>query len=258
MPKTKFYDSGATGKMNVAGLMSGSGTNLVKIIEHERTMEEDSWSPYRVSVIFSDRYDSKAYEIGRQFDIPVITRDISAFYRARNRPRSDMEVRAEFDAETIKSLSPFEIDVAAYAGYMSIATDHLMSAFLGVNVHPGDLRVVNENGRRKYVGDDAVGVALRDRSIELRSTTHVIEPEVDGGRIFVVSNPVLVSYPEGTPDYPQMTDQLQTQLKETGDWDIFPKTLEAIARGRFAEEGKNSPLYFNGNPIPNGITVDQL
>ena len=54
----KLYNP-ANGLMRVAGFMSGSGTNLRKIIEYERALiREQAGSPYEVVVIFSDNPES--------------------------------------------------------------------------------------------------------------------------------------------------------------------------------------------------------
>ena len=149
-----------SGRMRIAGLMSGSGSNLRKIIEHGRATEDrEGRAPYHVVVIFSDNPASNAEKIGNDYKIPVIIRDLEAFYKGRGKPRRDLAVRAGFDQGTVEALKPFNVDVAAYAGYMSIATDLLINAFLGVNVHPADLSVMNGD-RRKYTGDHAVRDAI--------------------------------------------------------------------------------------------------
>ncbi len=43
----------------------------------------------------------------------------------------------------------------------------------------------------------------------------------------------------------------QERLKERGDWVIFPKTIEDIGRGRFAQN-ETGDLYYDGIPIPKG------
>ena len=58
------------GEMRVAGLMSGSGTNLRRILEFQREMQNEGGCPFRVVVIFSDRLDSNATRIGADFDLP--------------------------------------------------------------------------------------------------------------------------------------------------------------------------------------------
>lgn len=248
-----------SGIMRVAGLMSGSGTNLRRIIENEeRLARECGESPYRVVVIFSDCFDSKAVEIGKDYDIPVVTRDINAFYKRRGRPKKDLSIRREFDNETVRALSSFNIKVAAYAGYMSIATPPLIKAFLGINVHPADLSV-KIDGRRKYTGDHAVLDAIREGERDISSSTHIIEEEVDQGRILMISRPMKVIISDGTDVEDsnamiKVVDENQERLKEFGDWIIFPKTIEFIAAGRYSVD-ESGNLYFDNKPIPEGVRL---
>lgn len=256
---TPLYDP-SNGQMRVVGLLSGSGSNIRKIIEFEKQLKiERGASPFSMVVLFSDNSESNAVKIGKDFDIPVVVRDIIGFYAARGKPRRDMQVRAEFDRETVNALAPYKVSVAAYGGYMSIATQPLIDAFLGVNVHPADLSI-RENGKRKYTGDFAVRNAILNGEKFLRSSTHIIEPEVDGGRILMISPKLEVSLRENfDKNYVSLVKEVanehQSKLKEYGDWVIFPKTLLYIAEGRFAQD-ENGSLYFDGKQIPQGLRLE--
>src|SRR3989344_768487 len=230
--------------MRVAGFMSGSGSNIRKIIEASKREH----GLYEVVVLFSDRAGSKANAIGKDFDIPVITRDIEGFYAARGKQLRDMTVRREFDWMTQEALAPHVVNVIAYGGYMSIVTSLLLRTYLGINVHPADLSVVDGNGRRRYTGDKAVAKALQAGERFIRATTHILEEKVDYGKVLMVSAPLDVRAGESA-------DDAQSRLKEAGDWVIFPQTLRYLADGRFArdDEGK---IHFDGEPIPNGVRLE--
>lgn len=248
------------GQMKVVGLMSGSGTNLRKIIEYERQLKrERGSSPYKVAVIFSDTFDSNATKIGKEYDIPVVTRDLRGYYAEREKPRRDMKVREEFDHETVKALESYEATVAVYAGYMSVATKPLIKVFLGINVHPADLSVLNPDGSRKYTGDNAVRDAILAGEKYIRSTTHIIEEKVDYGKILMISRPLKVKLgknfnPDDTCLVKKVEEENQNRLKETGDWIIFPKTLLYMAEGRYSKD--KDKLYFDGKAIPNGLKLE--
>jgi len=258
MKITPFHNPNE-GILRVAGFMSGSGTNLKKIIEHRQTLKNSiGESPYDVVVVFSDRWDSNANLIGKEYDIPVVTRDINSFYEHRGKPKKDMFVRAEFDAETVRALKPFNVKVAAYAGYMSIATKPLIEAFLGINVHPADLSV-EVDGKRKYVGAHGVRDAIVAGEKTIRSSTHIIEEIVDGGRLLMISEPVPVEIENGADPGDKETLKTiekfnQNKLKEAGDWVVFPKTIELIALGKFGydEQGR---ICFDGKPVPKGYKL---
>lgn len=249
----------AQGPMQVAGFMSGSGSNLRKIIEHERELaQRHGQAPYHVAVIFSDNPKSNAAAIGTEYKLPVIIHDIKQFYQERNKPLRDLAVRAEFDQYTVEALTPHHIAAAAYAGYMSIATSVLINAYLGINVHPADLSIM-QNGQRKYTGLHPVRDAILAGEPELRSTTHLVSEQVDGGKILMISEalPVTINNFSSLSRTEQNTiaDTYQNQLKEIGDWVIFSKTLEYLATGRFAQDDAGQ-LYCDQQPIPHGLKLE--
>jgi folate-dependent phosphoribosylglycinamide formyltransferase PurN len=257
MALVKLYDAKELGPMNVAGFMSGSGTNLVKLIEYEqRLKQERGESPYHVAVIFSDNPDSNAVKIGSRFAIPTFTYSLESFCAKNGVSIKDMGARAEYEKRTRRVINQFGCGVVAYAGYMRKATEVFVNSFLGVNVHPADLTIEGENGKPKYRGDHAVRDAIMAGEKEIRSTTHLVSNEVDCGGILMVSAPVKINYPIVESELVNpLADLYQTKLKEKGDWVIFPKTLEYIADGRFAWDGKHN-LFFHGGPIPNGIRLE--
>ncbi|MDO8563478.1 MAG: formyltransferase family protein [Nanoarchaeota archaeon] len=240
MTLTKLYDP-ANGPMRVGGLISGKGSNLVKLIEKEN-------ENYKMAVIFTDNPASNARLIGERHNIPVEVNDIKEFYAKRGKPLTDMDVRAEFDARTVELLKPYNIDMIVYAGYMKIATPTLINAFLGINVHPGNLRVLDPDGKRKFRGGKAVELAMDAKEEFISASVHIMTPEVDGGPLLMVSKPLRV-------DYSLSPSQNQDKLKEVGDWKIFPRTLEYISQGRYSKD-KNGKIYFDNTQIPTGIKLD--
>ena len=245
------------GPLKLVGLMSGSGTNIRKILEYQIKLEKQAaTSPFRMVVIFTDNANSNASKIGMEYDIPVITRDIAGFYAKRGKKRSDLSIRPEFDAETVKALSPFEVKVGVYGGYMSVATAPLIHAFLGVNVHPADLSI-EEKGKRKFTGDHAVRDAIAIGEKTIAATTHIIEDAVDQGPILMISIPLPViikkEWDLSNPAHLKEAEEFnQERLKENGDWLIFPKTIEYLAQGRYGRD-ETGTLYCDGRLIPHGV-----
>lgn len=249
MPEVTSLYAHVGRKMRVAGFMSGSGTNLRKILEYERSEDRG----YQVKVIFSDNAESKAPEIGRDFDVPVIVRDIKGFYTVHGKPLNDLGARRAFDTRTTSWLRNEEIDCIALAGYMSIITTPLINGFLGVNVHPADLSIM-QDGKRKYTGDNAVRDALSAGEREIRATTHLVTRRVDQGPLLMISSPVQVIQPVFDDVLDTMAKAYQDKLKEVGDWQIFPKTLELIADGSFQQDTQGT-LHFVGKPVPQGVRL---
>jgi len=74
----------------------------------------------------------------------------------------------------------------------------------------------------------------------------------------MVSDPLPVTLPEPLEDlvrdrgrFEQVVDHHQEQLKEAGDWKIFPGTIELIARGRFAFDSQGQ-VHLDGSPVSQG------
>jgi len=239
------------GPMRIAALMSGTGSNLRKILELQRQRED----LFRVVMIFTDTADENACNarrIAEEHKIPYYCNDIKRYYLEKGKSdRKDMRVREEYDAETATLLKMHEIDVVALCGYMSIITKPVIGQFLTINVHPADLRIKDESGRRKYagcIGADCVKMARTNGETEIRSTTHIVTDEVDAGQVLMVSLPVKLP-PNNNCDGDDLPHRYQEKLKEEGDWLVYPETIKALAEGRFAVDEKNV-IFLDGRPTP--------
>lgn len=241
-----LYDP-RNGVMRVIGFMSGSGTNIRKLLEHQHRMV---YQAYEIVALFSDKAESNAPPIAKEFDIPVVVRDIRGFYKKRETPLKDLSLRPQFELAALTSLHGYEAVAAAYGGYMSILSPVLVKSYIGVNVHPADLSIKSLDGKPKYRGGHAVADAIHAGESVLRASTHLMNLEVDCGGVLMISNPIPVN--------PEMTVEAnQDFLKTEGDWKIFPKTLEYIANGRYARD-ETGTLHFDGKPIPHGIRIDEI
>ncbi len=262
-----IFDPKETGRpMRVAAFMSGSGTNVIRLLERQKELEtEPEGPPFRIIFIFSDRSDgtSAGENIALEAGIPYFSYDIRKFYQLRGLKRScstpeGMEVRREFDSVASRLVRAFDVDIIALAGYMSYITLPRC-----VNVHPSDLSLLNRDGKRKYVGDKAVSDAIENGESILRSSTILTDTGVDTGPLLMVSEPLKVELSMPLPDlfrdemaFKDVVSKYQTRLKEIGDWKIFPMTIEMIARGRFSLDS-NRNVYFDGKPVPKGYKLEK-
>jgi len=262
MGLTPIFDPGpAKSPMRVAAFMSGSGTNIIRLLEKEKALKDSTGgAPFHVVFIFSDRSDGKSQgeRIARENCIPYFSFDIREFHRVKNIKRTvetpeGMGARKEFDSIPAILVKAFDIDVIALGGYMSFTT-------LGrcVNVHPADLSLLTPDGKRKYTGDHAVKDAIVAGEKILRSSTLWTDQGVDTGPLLMVSAPVDVVLPlpleelkKDPAGLSEVVDLHQHRLKEKGDWVIFPLTIEMIAKGRFALDEFNN-VYVDGLPVPDG------
>ena len=264
--------------MRVACFMSGTGTNVMKIIEHQLSYNSRGENcPYETALIFTDVKDERVNRAGRKrcyakdisekFQIPYVCNDVRDFYRSKGRKTiRDLSLRPEFDKITLEKIKDYEIDLIALGGYMCIFSRLVLEAFPGriVNVHPADLSIT-EDGERKYVGMHAVRDAILAGEEYLYSTTHIVRERVDYGEILMRSKPVEVRIPDGVAleDLQKRKNRKllnrivkdhQNRLKEKGDWVIFPKTLEMIAQGRYGiDEAGN--IYVDGKLMSKGYRL---
>jgi folate-dependent phosphoribosylglycinamide formyltransferase PurN len=262
MPLTPIFDPLETGRpMRVAAFMSGAGTNVKRLLEHEEGLKgREGSSPYEVIFIFSDRSDGlcAGERIALDNCLPYFSYDIRAFHRKRGLDRNvqtakGLEARRVYDQVAKRLVKAFDIDVIALGGYMSYTTLERC-----VNVHPADLSVLLPGGSRKYVGDQAVRDAIMAGETTLRASTLWTDEGVDTGPLLMVSKPVHVGFSEPLETLIKDEKKLlevvghqQELLKERGDWRIFPLTIEMIARGRFALDEENR-VYVDGFPVPEG------
>ena len=265
MPVTPIFDSKKTARpMRVAAFMSGSGTNIIKLIEKEKALKAgEAVSPFEVIFIFSDRSDGACAGEKIAFDngLPYFSYDTRAFHRLRSLKRTvltpeGMAARKKYDRVAMRLADAFEIDAIALGGYMSYITLNRC-----VNVHPADLSIRLPDGRRKYVGDYAVRDAIAAGENTLRASTLWTDEGVDTGPLLMVSDPLSVELPQpletlrkDNKRFLQIVEEHQKRLKEVGDWMIFPLTIEMIARGRFGLDEDNR-VYVDGKPVPNGYKV---
>ena len=237
-----LFDSKLRRAMRVACFMSGSGTNVRKIIEHQlRLKRERGKSPYEVVVIFTDNPKSNAKIIAEEYGIPFVLNDIKKFYNGRN--IRDMFIRGEYDKKTLESIELYNIDLIALGGYAWVVTKPLLFRYTIVNVHPADLSV-RVNRKRKYVGLHHIPAmkAILAGEKYLHSSVHLVTRNLDMGEILIISKPLKVELPIDLEDLKKtknksllikVAQEHQSKLKEIGDWEIFPLTIQWIAEGRF-------------------------
>jgi folate-dependent phosphoribosylglycinamide formyltransferase PurN len=266
MSLTPLFDPDAAGRpLRVAAFLSGSGSNVTKIIQRQLELEqEQGQAPFEVVFLFSDVTDGscRGERIAHQYDKPYFARDIRRWHESRGLKRTvatpeGWAARIEFDHTARTLVAAFEIDVNVLAGYMSVITLPRC-----VNVHPADLGLKNPDGTRRFVGDDAVRDAIAAGQTELRASTLWTDEGVDSGPLLMISPALPVDLPATLEELRadpaglrRVADEHQERLKEIGDWVIFPKTLEHLAAGRYALD-EDGVIHVDGRPAPDGLRLD--
>jgi len=209
--------------MRVVVLFSGGASALKYLLEHDPHLG----SKYEVVGAFTDRPDASGISIAEKAGIPVEVLSFREFLNERGASFKDPKARRAYFAEVLKRIEKWNPDVLMLSGFMLIVTDPLLSAhrLRILNVHPADLTVVDERGRRKYVGLDVVRKALEAGERFTRSTVHLVTEEVDGGPIVALSDPLEVQ-PGVSPE------EHQERMKWACDGPAYRKALELLAEGR--------------------------
>lgn len=242
-------------ELRVAVFFSGGASGLRYLADQDPNYGE----AYEVVGAFTDQPDASGVEAVRDLDVPVKSNDIDAFYSERDAPMKDMEVREEFDRETLEMIEPWDADVVVLSGYMRILTDPVVEEYTVVNVHPADLRF-EEDGERVYTGFDPVYDAVEAGEPYTRSSVHLVTPEIDDGPLLTVSRPFEVHRDlvdallehdavDAVRDY---VESHQEWMKWMGDGPALAKALELLAEDRVdvgdGPEGKEA--YVDGEEGP--------
>lgn len=285
----KLYDP-MKGPMRLAIFMSGSGSNAVKILEAHAEQEMSGVVSFEPALIFTDNPGSNAKKIAREFgNLPFVCNSIQTFYGKRSVSLNDMGVREEYDYLQSKILRDAGINSVALAGYDWVVSPSICDNFVVTNVHPGDLRVKKlEDGKRRYIGLAWIpsAKAILNREENVYTSVHLVTSGLDEGPLLAVSAPqpvpkealslereVLLGEANSLKDitdfikgHPGISDEeisklfpiygyakkCQERLKVHGDWVEFPQAIVNLSSGSYERDGEGK-LYFEGNPIPNGL-----
>ena len=236
--------------LRVALFFSGGASGFSYLADHDPNFGED----YEVVVGLSSDPEASGLDAFRGAEIPVETNDIEAFYETREASLTDLEVRADYDAETAATLERYEPDLILLSGYMWILTEPVTETYPVINVHPADLAIEDDTGERRYIGADPVYDAIVEGETETRSTVHFVTPAVDAGSILVRSRPL--------PVHRDLVDDLdafdaeggireyanahQEWMKWEGDGPAIATALELIASGRV--DYRDGTVRIDGTP----------
>jgi phosphoribosylglycinamide formyltransferase 1 len=146
----------------VAILISGSGSNMVRLVE---SMTGDH--PGRPCLVVSNVPGAGGLDRARALGVPVAVVDHRAF------PRD----RAGFEAALDAVLTGAGAEVLALAGFMRVLTPDFVARWSGrvVNIHPSLLP--------KYPGLDTHARALAAGDAEAGCTVHAVTADLDAGPI---------------------------------------------------------------------------
>jgi phosphoribosylglycinamide formyltransferase-1 len=201
--------------LQVAVLLSGSGTSLENLFEHISRNQVDA----EIAVVISSKEGAFGLERARQHGVPAIT------VSRKHTP----EIGAFNDAIHAE-LTRYEVDLVACLGFLSLF--ELRGKFEGrtLNVHPALIPAFCGKGfygRRVHEAVLNAGVKLSG------ATVHFVDGEYDKGPIIVQETvPVLE---DDTPD--SLAERVQEAERR-----LVPRAISLIAAGRVRIEGRRTRI----------------
>lgn len=256
---------------NMAIFLSGGGSNAEKLLNDKQVLE--CTNP--VVLVTDAPEKSRARLIGEKYNLPVVEFSIREFYRSHGLQSTSLatekgrEVRELWTNELRKKLQPYQIDFGVLAGFEPLS--NITDDFPCLNVHPGDLSVVDADGNRCYVGlhsrpvESAIlaGEKALRASVIIALSFNDAGKDMDNGILLGISQPMDIDFGHLTLDELKNIKSLRTgkkpsggwkdelenlalrsqeQLKYCGDHVILPLTVRDFANGCFA--WKDGVLYY--------------
>ncbi len=227
-------------KMRVVLGGSGEGSTIRALLEYERR-ERPNWV---IQALFTATFaksntPSKISQIGREYEIPVISLEksygeFSKEERAQDASLSAEKIRVLFHNIILQKLNDLKVecDLVGLAGYMLIVPDEFIKHFnhAVINSHPAD--------PQKYKGKNAVLDALSSGEKGSYTVIHCVTSKMDEGLELVRGK--FVPYTGGDPVTEEKANAHQQKQKLKSDFPAYIEALNAIAAGKL---GFHGPLY---------------
>lgn len=191
------------GKVKIAVLVSGGGTNLQALIDAQARGIITSGE---IALVISSNPD--AYALTRAENAGIATEII---------PRKG---NSEFESQLISTLDAAGIDLIVLAGFMCILSERFTAHFRNriINVHPSLIP--------SFCGSGFYGLRVHEAALAYGvkvtgATVHYVNEIPDGGKIILQK---AVSIEDG--DTPEI---LQKRVMEQAEWIILPEACEIVA-----------------------------
>ena len=189
--------------INIAVLVSGSGSNLQALLDAQRTGVLDAG---QISLVVSDRPGAYALERARAAGVKTLELD-------RRAPAMEEQL--------ISALREGHVELIVLAGFLTILSGSFVQAYAGriLNVHPS---LLPDFGGRGFYGLRVHQAALA-RGVKVSgATVHLVTDEPDGGPILLQK---AVRVRKG--DTPQT---LQRRIMEQAEWQLLPRAAQMMCK----------------------------
>ncbi len=209
--------------LSIAVFISGRGSNLAALIEACRRSE----FPAKIAVVLSNRADAGGLALAREAGLATEI----ALHR-------DFPDREAFDAEIMRRLSRYKIDLICLAGFMRLLTASFVEAWRDrmINIHPSLLPAfpgLHTHARALEAGVRVTGC-----------TVHFVRPGMDEG-------PILIQAAVPVMDFDDEASLSARVL--AAEHLIYPRALELIAQSTLTIDGNRVKTGGAGVTPPNLI-----
>lgn len=188
------------GKLKVAVLISGGGSNLQALLDY--CAQEESAA--EIVAVISNK--ATAYGLERAQKAGVETRVIK---------HTDYADREAFDGALHELISEYDVDLVCLAGFMRLLTDGFVQRWRDrlINIHPALLP--SFKGLHTHARALETGVKFHG------ATVHYVRPAMDEGPIIIQAC---------VPVLPDDSEESLAQRVLEQEHVIYPKALDLIAR----------------------------
>lgn len=183
------------GKMNIAVLVSGGGTNLQALIDYEKAHED---CPYHINIVIADT--KKAYALERAEKAGIETKIVSPYAvmgAEKAKAASKEEKRCAVSDAALDAARAAGAEAVVLAGWLTVLSGRIIEEYSNriVNLHPALLPKFGGVGMWGHNVHEAVLAAGEKES---GCTVHLVDSGCDTGKILVQRKvPVL---PGDTPE----------------------------------------------------------
>ncbi len=194
-----------SGKIKVAVLVSGGGTNLQALINEEKRGK----IPHaELALVVSNNADAYALERARNAGIAC------AVCPKKGVPQQ------EFEAALTETLQSHGIELIVLAGFMCILSENFTKQYTKriINIHPSLIP--------SFCGKGFYGLHVHEAALEYGvkvtgATVHFVNEIPDGGEI--IMQKAVDIMPEDT------AETLQKRVMQEAEWILLPKALEQVS-----------------------------
>ena len=206
-----------TGKVKIAVLVSGGGTNLQALLDAEKSGVLRSG---KISLVISNK--PGAYALQRAQAAGVKTAVVN---------KKECLSQAEFEARIVSLIEENGVELIILAGFMCILSENFTRRYEKriLNVHPSLIP--------SFCGEGMYGLRVHEAALAkgvkvTGATVHFVNEIPDGGEILLQK--AVDVLPGDTPE------TLQRRVMEQAEWLLLPRAAELVSesllKGRNREE----------------------